>query len=419
MLARARSELARQQPQQRGLARSIRAHDRQLVALLDLHGRVRDHVRALHVAERQVAQPDQRATGVGRSGEGEADAARRARNHLVHGLQPLDLLALALCLRGLRVLGAEALDELLELRDPGIELRVRGRGLLAAELLLLQIEREAHAVGSEPPVLQLAHLGRHPVQEDAIVGDHDESAAEVLQVVLEPLHRRQVQVVRGLVHEQHGRVGEQQGRERGAHAPAAGELGQRPVLVGGGEAQSRQHPARLGLERVLVEMLEVMLEIPGAFEQRLQPWIVLRHAGQLLVQRIQLHAQVEQRPVRLHGAIEHRPVVALGRLLRQVAHARAARPNAQAALGRVLAEDQPDERGLAGAVRTHQRAAVARSDDPVHTVEQDAFADAVAQRLQLDQEKFLPLRGRFHGGAASVRAMAPIVSIDPGTRFDE
>jgi hypothetical protein len=217
------------------------------------------------------------------------------------------------------------------------------------------------------------------------VRDHDEPAAELLEVVLEPLHRGQVQVIRRLVHEQHGRVREQQRRERGAHAPAARELGQRPVLVGRREAQPGEHPSRLGLERVLVVVLEVMLQVARAPEQRLEPRVVRDHARQLLVQPVQLGAQVEHRAVRLHGAVEHGAVVAFGGLLWQVADARALGAHADAALGRDLAEDEPDERGLPGAIRAHERAAVPRADHPVDVVEQHALADRIADILELDQ----------------------------------
>src|ERR1051326_273402 len=392
-----RHELAGEEPEQRRLAGPVRAHDRELLAVLDLDPGVRDHVWRVAVAERQVAQPYERAAGVGRGREREADAARRARNDHVLLLQPLDLLPLALRGRRLRVLGAEALHEALELRDLRLDLGVARRRALAAELLLLEIEREAHGVGRELSLVELADLGGDAVQEDAVVRHHDEPPAEVLEIVLEPLHGGQIQVIRRLVHEQHGRVREEQRRERGAHAPAAGELGERAVLVGGGEAEPRKDAARLGLERVLVVVFEVMLQVAHTVEQGGEPGIVGAHAAQLLVQRVELDAHVEERAVRLHGALEHAALVALGRLLRQVADPGAARPHAQSALGCVLAEDEADERGLAGPVRTHQSAAVARADHPVDAVEEHPLPDAVAKALELD-----------HRSAPAGRPKAPL-----------
>src|SRR5438309_12127029 len=48
-LARPRCELAGEEPEQRGLAGPVRAHDRELLALLDLDPGVRDHVGRLAV----------------------------------------------------------------------------------------------------------------------------------------------------------------------------------------------------------------------------------------------------------------------------------------------------------------------------------------------------------------------------------
>ena len=128
-----------------------------------------------------------------------------------------------------------------------------------------------------------------------------------------------------LVEEQERRVGEQQRRERGAHAPASRELGQRPVLVGAREAEAGKHPARLGLERVLVLELEVVLELARALEQRRELGVVLGDALEPEVERVQLLAHAEGVAVRLHRAFEHRAVEPLGGFLGQVAEAGAPR----------------------------------------------------------------------------------------------
>src|SRR6185503_4894855 len=110
--------------------------------------------------------------------------------------------------------------------------------------------------------------------------------------------------------------------------------------------------------------------------------------------------------------VQHGAVVTLGRLLRQVADARPARAHAGAGFGRGLAEDQTDERGLAGAVRAHQRAAVARADDPVDAVEQHALADGVAHVLELDHRPPPPVGTPERPGWAGN-------DVDPGPGFTE
>src|SRR5213594_1991915 len=104
-------------------------------------------------------------------------------------------------------------------------------------------------------------------------------------------------MVRGLVEKQERRVGEQQRRERRPHAPAAAELGERPVLVGAREAEPREHAPRLGPEGVLVAELEMMLELAGPLEQRLERGIVGGDALKALVERVELLAHLEQMPV--------------------------------------------------------------------------------------------------------------------------
>ncbi len=213
---------------------------------------------------------------------------------------------------------------------------------------------------------------------------HDQAAVELLEVVLEPLHRRQVEVVGGLVEEQQRGVGEQQGGECRAHAPAAAELGERAVLVGAPEPQAVEHPARLGLERMLVVELEVVLDLAGALEQRAERRVVGGDALEPLVERVELDPHLGDRAVGLHGALEHGAVVALGGLLGQVAEPAPARQHPRARLGPELAQHDPDERGLAGPVGPHQGAAIAGREHPVEPVEQDALADAVLEVVELD-----------------------------------
>ena len=167
---------------------------------------------------------------------------------------------------------------------------------------------------------------------------HHQAARELGQVVLEPFHRGQVEMIGGLVEQQHGGIGEQQRRQRCAHAPATRELGQRPVLIRGRKAEASQHAARLGFEHVLVVQLEMVLEIAGTLENALEARIVGRDALQLLVQRVQLLAHRQQVAVRFHRAFQHRAVEALRGLLRQVAEAGAARQHARPGLGRIVSQ---------------------------------------------------------------------------------
>ena len=52
------------------------------------------------------------------------------------------------------------------------------------------------------------------VQEVAVVRDADHSAREALQELLQPLHRFGIQVVGGLIQQQHVGLGQQQAAQR-------------------------------------------------------------------------------------------------------------------------------------------------------------------------------------------------------------
>ena len=307
------------------------------------------------------------------------------RNDDARRLEPRDLFALALRLRGLGVLRAEALDESIELRDLLFELLVVSFEALAPQFLLLEITGELHGVVVQPAAIQLLDVGGHAIEEHAIVGHHHQPAVEVLEIIFEPLHRRQVEMVGGLIEEQQGRVGEQQGRERGAHAPAARELRQRPVLIGEREAQPREHASRTRLDRVFVVDLQMMLQLSGALQQIAELGILGRDAAEPLMELVQLLAHPQHFAVRLERALEHGAVVALGGLLRQVAEPRPPGHHALALFIRQLAQHDAQQRGLAGAVGTHQGAAVPGREHPVEFVEQHALSDRVAELLQLNQ----------------------------------
>lgn len=128
----------------------------------------------------------------------------------------------------------------------------------------------------------------------------------------------------------------------------------------------------------------MVLQLAGALEQSLEVRVVLLDAGQLGVQGVELLAHAEHGAVRFHGPVQHGAVEDLGGLLRQVAHAGPAGEHARAGFRSVFPEDHPDQRGLAGPVRAHQGAAVARGDDPAELVEQDPLADRVTDVLQVD-----------------------------------
>ena len=90
----------------------------------------------------------------------------------------------------------------------------------------------------------------------------------------------------GRLVEQQERGGQQQQPgQRGAHAPAAGELGERPRQLVGAEAEAAEDGAGLRLQPVAAERLEAMLQLAVALGQRLARRVVSERVGRRLPSR--------------------------------------------------------------------------------------------------------------------------------------
>ena len=90
--------------------------------------------------------------------------------------------------------------------------------------------------------------------------------AKDFEEVLQPEDRLQVQVVGGLVHEEHVGPAEQDPGQGHPHLPSAGEradVALDPFVV---EAQAVQHLARLGLQGVPSEVVVLLLDFTEAVE---------------------------------------------------------------------------------------------------------------------------------------------------------
>ena len=144
-------------------------------------------------------------------------------------VQPLDLGELLGARLGLAGAGARAKagHEPLQALDLGLlALDRAAEGQLAGRLLP---PPGVPGAGEEPaaPGLQLEHGGADRLQEPAIVGDEHDRRVEADQMPLQPLQRRDVEMVGRLVEQQQVGVAGQRAAERGAGQLAAGERGQR------------------------------------------------------------------------------------------------------------------------------------------------------------------------------------------------
>ena len=109
------------------------------------------------------------------------------------------------------------------------------------------------------------------------------------QLLLEPCHRVDVEVVGRLVHDEQVGVGQQQAGEGDPHPPSARHLVHRTVVVGGGEPEAGEDPVRLGLDGVAAELLEARLRLPEGGQQPLG--LGTAGPGEALAERLDLVCQ--------------------------------------------------------------------------------------------------------------------------------
>ncbi len=89
------------------------------------------------------------------------------------------------------------------------------------------------------PAVELERRRRHRLEEPAVVRDEDHRRVERLQLALEPLEARDVEMVRRLVEQQQVGVAAERARERGARQLAAGE---RRAAAGRGRSSAKPRP---------------------------------------------------------------------------------------------------------------------------------------------------------------------------------
>ena len=211
-------------------------------------------------------------------GRRQADALVRLRGLLVpQGLIALDAV---LALGGP---GLAAPHDPLPLRpQDGLTLALAGLGHLRPLGLQFQVFGVVGLVVVELPPGELRDVVHHPLQKVAVVGHHDEPAPEAAEPVLQPGDHGGIQVVGGLVQDQHVRRVDKGRRQGQALALPAGEGPHLPLKVR--EPQPRQHRFRL----VLVELPELRRE---AQKDLLQNGGILPHHG-VLGEEAHLHVGV-------------------------------------------------------------------------------------------------------------------------------
>lgn len=155
---------------------------------------------------------------------------------------------------------------------------------LETGLLGLQVLGVVALVTVQAAAVDLADPLGDVVEEVPVVGDGDDGAGVLREVLLQPLHGLGVQVVGGLVEEQQVGGLQQQLAQRDAAALTTGEVGDRPVA---GRAAQRVHGLlQLGVQVPRVGVVEVLLELAHLLHQRVG--VVGRHELGDLVEAVEL-----------------------------------------------------------------------------------------------------------------------------------
>ena len=125
--------------------------------------------------------------------------------------------------------------------------------------LRLEVGRVVALVGVALAAVDLEDPLGDVVEEVPVMGDGDDGAGVLLQVLLQPLHALGVEVVGGLVEQQQVGLLQQQLAQRHAALLAAGEDGD--VGVAGRAAQGVHGLLELGVEVPRVAVVDVLLQL--------------------------------------------------------------------------------------------------------------------------------------------------------------
>ena len=382
-----------------GVGRDLPHQDAQQRALADAVVADEPDAVTAHDAERQV--PDQRLAAVAVGDVAELHHLAAGLSAVLHvdarvslGLEPLGRLLAhgherahpAFVARAARLDAAP--DPFLLLGQPLVEQGVVPGVFRQGLLLELEVVVVAAGPAREPGAIQLHDAGGQAPQEGAVVGDEQDAAGVIVDPVLEPLDRAQVEMVGGLVEEQQLGVADDGPGQPHPALPAAGQLFQPPVRRQVQLAQDRIHalvhvPAAVGvdlpMQRLQLQQAPAVQGLPGALLIEVDEVLQVRQPG--------------------GDVFPHRLPELFGQRLLQLAHADAALVADLAVVGLEPTRDKAQQRGLARAVAADQADPLSRLDSEVRVRQQPLIS-----QLQRDVFETYEGHGRVRGtGARSSR----------------
>ena len=245
---------------------------------------------------------------------------------------------------------------------------MRGVGRRAEPLVPVGLVVLVVALEPDHPAVALEgqHVGGHPVEEPAVMGDHHRAPREGQQRVLEGAEGIHVEVVGGLVEQQQVAAALQQGGQVHAVALAPREIAHLLLLIGALEVERGHVGARGHLARAELEQLGAARDLLPHVLVRIEAVAALVHVGQA-----------------------HRL------------------PDLQrAAVGLLLAGDHAEERGLARAVGADDAHDAAAREAEGEVLDQQPVAVALDEVLDLHHHVAQP-RARGDDDLGLALAIAP------------
>ncbi len=221
--------------------------------------------------------------------------------------------------------------------------------------------------------VELDDAGRQPLEERAVVGHEQHRAGVLGQERLEPLDGVDVEVVGGLVEQQHVGGGDQRPRQQHAPPPAARQRVHRHV---GRQRQAGEHQLDALLEAPAVALFQLVLQPAHPLERRL---VAVRDLGRGMVIRGDERAQVAQP---FGDDLEHAVVGVERHVLHQPGDAGGRRPPHRAPVGHDLAAHDLQQRRLPGAVPADEGETLASVDLERDVVEQRQVPVSVEEMVE-------------------------------------
>ena len=349
-------QAAHQDLEQGRFAQAVRANDADALAPAQDQGHVRKHA-LVAVGLAQVLDVEDVLAARARLFETQRGRAARATHQFFH-LDAFDLLKPALRLRGLGVLGAEALDPSALARNFVLGARDGGLLALADGGFVDDKGRVAAGVERDGAVVDVEGVGGDVVEKALIVRDDDRATSIVGQEFLQPTNSQDVEVVGWLVEQQDVRAADQNLRQEHAQLEATRQRRQRRAMRDHGNPEADQHFAGAGLQGVAVVRGDQIFKI--ADTARIGMSLVADAA--LLGQSLPHHG------VAAHGKVQYH---------------------------RIVVESQ--ERRLARAIGTDQAVAQASAKLQRHVLEENARAVFLGEIAGVD-----------HAGRVRVAPLRPV-----------